>query len=33
MIFETESIDGSAVNLDDIEAANTTESTDDEKDV
>jgi filamentous hemagglutinin family protein len=33
VIFETESIDGSAVNLDDIEAANTTESTDDEKDV
>ena len=33
VIFETDSIDGSAVNLDDIEAANTTESTDDEKDV
>lgn len=33
VIFETDSIGGSAVNLDDIEAANTTENADDEKDV
>ncbi len=33
VIFETDSIGGSAVNLDDLQAANTTESADDEKDV